>query len=203
MIKAIVFDFGNVICYFYNSLFLKNISVYTNKTVAELDDLIYRRSNLPIQYETGLITSDQFFEKITTLCNLSINKVDFRKAFTTIYTPIPSTFKLIKKLKMRYKLGLLSNVSEWQFDYGIKRISIFKLFDAVSTSFQVGAMKPNRKIFYDILDKLKLTPEKCVYIDDTEEFVKVAQQIGFHVIKYQSHELLLKSLIDEDLDVKN
>ena len=37
MIKAIVFDFGNVICKFDNGIFTKNISKYTNKSIEEIN----------------------------------------------------------------------------------------------------------------------------------------------------------------------
>lgn len=40
MIKAIIFDFGNVIATFDNNKFLERISKYTEKTVSELDRII-------------------------------------------------------------------------------------------------------------------------------------------------------------------
>ena len=116
MIKAIIFDFGNVICSFDNSLFISKISKHTNKSIKELNNLIYHKSNLPNLYETGEISSNEFFERITKLCELKISKDIFIEAYTNIFSPIKSTFKLIKDLKDNYKLALLSNVSEWDFN---------------------------------------------------------------------------------------
>ncbi|MBU0667313.1 MAG: HAD family phosphatase [Nanoarchaeota archaeon] len=193
-ISAIVFDFGNVICDFNNDLFLKNIKPYSNKEFSELHNLIYESSNLPRKYETGLISSEEFFMQITKLCNLSIPKNEFINAYTQIFTPKPETFNLIKSLKPNYKLGLLSNTSEYDFEYGIKPIEIFNLFDAVSLSYKIKAMKPNTKIYKDMLEKLHIKAEESIFIDDIKEYVCSASKIGMIGIHYKNHKALIKSL---------
>jgi epoxide hydrolase-like predicted phosphatase len=200
MIKAIIFDFGNVICKFDNNIFLKKISNKTNKTIKKLNEIIYIKSSLPQQYETGLITSDEFFEKIKILCNLKITKDEFITAYTNIFTPIKTTFNLIQRLKPNYKLALLSNTREWDFNYGIKPTEIFDLFDVLSLSFRVKAMKPDSKMFFDVLDKLRLSPEECVSIDDIKEYANRARQLGFHAVHYTSYNKLLQEL--KELNVK-
>ena len=95
MIKAIIFDFGNVICSFDNNIFLKKISKYMNLSFEELNKLIYKESNLTKLYETGLITSEEFYNEIVKLCNLNISKKKFIECYTNIFTPIESTIELI------------------------------------------------------------------------------------------------------------
>jgi putative hydrolase of the HAD superfamily len=194
MIKAIIFDFGNVICSFDNTIFLDKIAAFTHRTVEELHELIYLSSDLPRQYETGLVSSDKFFNEIVKLCNLSISKSDFIKAYTDIFSPIHSTIDLIKKLSDRYEIGLLSNTSEWDFMHIIETCEVYDLFDAVSLSFKLKAMKPDKKIYLDILHKLNARPEECVYIDDMEKYIVAADQIGIQGIQYISHDTLLHSL---------
>ncbi len=194
MIKAIIFDFGNVICKFDNNIFLERISRYTERSPSELKGLIYQEPGLLGQYETGLISSDEFFGKTVRLCNLKIPKSEFIRAFTEIFTPIKTTFDLIRRLKPDYKLALLSDTSEWDFDYGIRPTEVFRLFDTVSLSFEVKEKKPGKKIFFDAIDKLGLKPEECIYIDDIEEYVDAANQLGIHAIKYTTHERLVGEL---------
>jgi putative hydrolase of the HAD superfamily len=194
MIKALVFDFGNVICSFDNNIFLKKISTFTPKSEKELRNLIYVDTNITQEYDMGLLKSEEFYRKVSTLCNLSVSKEDFRKAFTEIFTPIRTTYALIRRLKLKYKIGLLSNTDEWHFEYGIKPIEIFGFFDAITLSYKVGVMKPDMKIFHDILNKLNLSSHECIYIDDLAEFVDVAKELGFKGIKYTNYEDLLVSL---------
>lgn len=194
MIKAVIFDFGNVICHFDNNIFIEKISSFTDKTASELNDLIYNSTDIPNQYETGLISSDEFFNEITKICNLSISKIEFIKAYTDIFTPIKTTINLIRKLKRVYKIALLSNTNKWDFEHTIKTCEVYNLFDAVSLSFKVMAMKPDNKIFFDSIGKLKLKPEECVYIDDIEKYTEAAKKIGIHAIHYVSYEKLIFSL---------
>jgi HAD superfamily hydrolase (TIGR01509 family) len=201
MIKAIIFDYGNVISALDNNLFLKEISGYSEKTLSELHELIYIKSGLPTQYETGLISSDEFFTQIKELCLLSISKTDFIRAFTGIFTPIQSTLELIERLKPDYRLGLLSNTNEWDFKYEIEKIRVFGLFDTITVSFKVKAMKPDKIIYLDALNKLELKPEECIYIDDIKGYSDAASAIGIRGVHYTDHESLINSLTDHGCNV--
>ncbi len=201
MIKAVVFDFGNVICRFDNNLFLERISNFSDKSVEQVRELIYEESDLPRRHETGLMSGEDFYDEVVNLCGLKgISMEGFRVAFTDIFTPIKTTFELIRRLKPNYKLGLLSNTSQWDFEYGIKAIEVFDLFDSVSVSCEVGVMKPDERIFGDALAKLGQAAEECVYIDDLEEFVEAARAMGFYGVQYVGHEDLVRLL--SELQIK-
>jgi len=192
-VKAIVFDFGNVICAFDNSIFLRGLLPYTGKSFGDLEELIYR-SDLPVRYETGLITSEEFFGKVSERCNLSISRERFIDAFTGIFTPLPGTFRLIRELKERYRVGLLSNTNEWHYEYFFKTIDIFPWFDSVTLSYKVKEMKPGPRIYRDALEKLKVEPKECVYIDDIEAYAEAASGLGMRGIRYVSDASLRESL---------
>jgi putative hydrolase of the HAD superfamily len=194
MINGIIFDFGNVICSFDIRPFLEGLSRFSRKSITELRSLINESMDIATQYESGMMSSDEFYATISAKCRLTMPKPDFISAYCGIFTPIPSTFDLIRKLKTRYRLGLLSNTSEWHFEYGIKPVEVFPLFDAVTLSFEVKALKPARKIYDDVLHKLELPPERCAYIDDIGEYVEAAQQMGIHSIHYGGHEKLVSAL---------
>ena len=196
MIKAIIFDYGNVISSLDNNLFLKEISRYSEKTISELNEFIYVKSGLPRKYETGLISSGEFFTQIKKLCGLTISEPGFIKAFTGIFTPINSTLELIERLKPDYRLALLSNTNEWDYKYEIEPIRVFDLFDTITVSFKIKVMKPNREIYLDALYKLGLKADECIYIDDIKEYSDAASSIGIKGIHYTDHESLIKSLSD-------
>ena len=194
MIKAIIFDFGNVICSFDMKKFGNRMAELTGLSVSRLTQVVANASRLSIEYETGLISSDEFFHRVVIENGLSVSKEEFVDAFTHLFTPIPSTFDLIKKVKPRYRLGLLSNTNEWHYEYGIKPVEVFPLFDTVTLSFQVKAMKPAEKIYRDALTKLNVQPEEAVYIDDLLENAKAATALGIHGVHYTGHAELLREL---------
>lgn len=182
--RAIIFDFGKVICDFDIGIFLQKAARYSKRKPEELPLIIRQATGLAIQFETGLITSDDFFTGISSMAGLSMPREAFIEAYTQIFTPIPSTVALIKALKPRYLLGLLSNTNEWHFEYGIKKVDVFPLFDAVTLSYQVKAMKPALPIYTDMLAKLHAEPGECVYIDDIKENADAGAAIGMHAIHY-------------------
>lgn len=194
MIKGIIFDFGGVICNFDNSIFLNKWAKCSPKSVEDIREILYHKSDVETLAETGLISSDEFIRKTIKLCELNISKDDFIKSFVNIFTTINPTMKLIKKLMKKYILGLLSNTTELHFNHKIKNIEVFDLFNAVTTSFKVKAMKPDPKIYRDSLSKLKLRASQCVFIDDLQENVDGAAKLGIHGIHYTSPEKLEKSL---------
>lgn len=195
-IRAFIFDFGNVICSFDVRVFLARAKPYSALSTDEL--LVALQAAHPIMrdYETGLMTSEEFFTRMCAACQLSVSREDFITAYTQFFTPIPSTYELIRALKPRYKLGLLSNTNEWHFEHGIKPVEVFPLFDTVTLSYEVKAMKPAPEIYYDALRKLDMPAEACVYIDDLEENVVAARNLGMHALHFRSGEQLRASLTD-------
>jgi len=193
-IEAFVFDFGNVICKFDKNIFLEKLTLHCDKTVAQLNKLIFCDTDICIKFECGQISGEDYYKEIVEMCGLSIEQSEFFEAHTNIFTNITETFALIKRLKSKYKLGLLSNTCVWDFERGIKSVEVFSLFDAVTLSFEVGVMKPNKKIYDDMLNKIKLQPQNCVYIDDIKEFTDAGNSLGFNAINYQGAEKLLKEL---------
>ena len=193
MIKAVIFDFGNVICSFDNDTFLRSLLRYTDKRFDELKAAIYA-SDLPARYETGLISSEEFFREAAARGDLSAPREEFFKAFTEIFTPIPATFRLIRDLKEKYKIGLLSNTNEFHYERCFRKMEIFPLFDSVTLSFEVKAMKPDERIYRDAVGKLRVRPGECVFIDDIEAYAEGASRLGMQGIRYLTHAFLLESL---------
>ena len=196
MISAVVFDFGNVICRFDNKIILRRIAGDTGRSLEELEEVVYQASELTGSYERGTVSSDEFFARIAAMCGLGMSQKEFIRAYTDKFTPLPETYELIRSLKKKYKLGLLSNTSAWDFEYGIRTTEVFPLFDAVTMSFQVRALKPEKEIYLDVLAKLDAQPRECAYIDDIDRYVEAARGLGMNAVQYRSPKELVESLKD-------
>lgn len=187
MIKAIIFDFGNVICRFTNEFFLDRISAINGQPKEKLRELFYNTSGLPKKYETGLLSSQEFFEELSKLFELNIPYNELKTIYSKDkFTQIEGMAQLINSLKEKYKIGLLSNTSDWDHDYMVKVAPEINSFNTITLSYEVKAMKPKLEIFYDALNKLKLPPQDCVYIDDILEYVQAAESIGMKGIHFTS-----------------
>lgn len=193
-IQAIIFDFGRVLCNFDIQRFFRRAALFSTLPPGTLDSVMTSATEVANRYETGLITSDEFYEAVCRLASLRMPKEEFVRAYTDIFTPILPTFDLLRRLKPRYRLALLSNTSEWHFMYGIRPVEVFPLFDTVTLSYEVGAMKPDPRMYRNALQKLNVPPASCVYIDDLPENVEAGRGLGLHALLYTSHDTLLSDL---------
>ena len=57
MIRAVVFDFGNVICRFDNRLVLARVADRSGMSLAQIEEVVRRSSAFIRQYEKGLVSS--------------------------------------------------------------------------------------------------------------------------------------------------
>ena len=188
MKETIIFDFGNVIANFDNKIFLNYLAGYSKHNPKELERIIYQESTLPYVYERGIISSKEFYKGIVERTKSSISKEKLSEIYSQIFTPIPENIELIRNLKSNgYRIGLLSNTSEWDYELGIK--PIFKRsnlkFDFEILSYLSNSMKPDKKIYEDALSN---STNSQIYIDDIRNYVDVAESLGMKGVWYEGHE---------------
>lgn len=193
VIRGVIFDFGNVICSFDVEIFLSRLHEWSGLDVETLRDRIYG-SRLHSRYERGAISSKEFHREVVHRIGADVPVEELAEGFSDIFTPLESTYELIRGLEGRYRLGLLSNTNEWHFLRHIRKVPVFPLFDAVTLSFEVGALKPEPEIYLDALRKLSLPPDECVFIDDIGEYAEGAAVLGIRGIRYTGHAELLRDL---------
>ncbi|CAM5526949.1 MULTISPECIES: HAD-IA family hydrolase [Streptomyces] len=80
------------------------------------------------------------------------------------------------------KVGILSNsvgLTPWNLYDGYE---VDELYDAVVLSELHGTRKPEREIFRLVLERLDLPAEECVFVDDTEQYLPPAAELGFTTV---------------------
>jgi putative hydrolase of the HAD superfamily len=110
----------------------------------------------------------------------------------------PYVKKLLNKVSVEYKLGLISNFTYAPVIYaGIRNLDISQFFNAVLVSEEVGWRKPSRKIFEDALRRLETTAEETVYVGDSPlEDIKGAQAVGMKTVFVPSQFYSIENLCE-------
>lgn len=110
-----------------------------------------------------------------------------------------SIVKLIIKLKKSgHKLGLLSNTT-LQGAEKIRESEVAKHFDVIVTSAEIGHMKPDKKAFQTLIDKLGVEPTELIFIDDTERVLSTSAEVGYKPIVFSNYERLINDLKAEKI----
>ena len=193
LIRGIIFDFGNVICRFENSRFLNRLRQWSALPVETLRENIFG-AGIHLRFERGDIDTAEFRRLVESATGAKVPEEAFTEAFTDIFTPIDGVQPIIRKLKGKKQLGLLSNTNELHFIHRIRPMPVFPLFDSVTLSYEVGALKPEEAIYRDALRKLSIPANECVFIDDILAYVEGAKAIGMRGIRFENPEQLRADL---------
>ena len=195
-IKAVVFDVGGVLCEWQGICreFAREIKVDEKKLI---EVFLKYSFDSKIGSDLGFMTTDEFFDQLTRDLGVPEKAKEWRKGFVPGFKRIEPSFKLLEELKGKYKLALLTNAKIGLWDEW-KEGNLGKYFKVVVDSSEVHLLKPDKRIFMILLDRLVLKPEECLYIDDTKDYVGAAEKLGFKTIHFkepkESVELIRKIL---------
>jgi putative hydrolase of the HAD superfamily len=178
MIKNIVFDLGNVLLSWKPGEFFKRSGYDSEEVKTILKDIF--KSNEWSMLDNGDITTSEAIDLIASKSSLKRDNIcsifDLR---TKVIFPLVMNVKLLPALKEHgFKLYFVSNFPLDFFEEVKKEYDFFKYFNGGIISADVGCSKPDTGIFKIFLEKYNLVPEECLYIDDIEINVRVAESFG-------------------------
>lgn len=183
MIRAVIFDFGNVVSSFDNGRFLARLASRSRKAPAEIEAAVYG-SGLHARFEAGAVRSPGFCREAIAASGARMTVPEFVEAFTDIFDPVEGTSDLIRRLSARYPVGLLSNTNPLHFLHHIRKSPPYPRFSAVTLSYRVRALKPDPAIYADAVGRLGLRPAECAYVDDIPAYAEGATRAGLHGIAF-------------------
>lgn len=180
MIKAIIFDFGDVFVNLDKPATLRELQKHK---IEELSEEIQQKN---LEYEKGLIKSEEFIMAYQEQ-HEQLQKKHFIDSWNAILIDFPEyRFQFLKKLseEKNFKLILLSNTNEIHIDWIKENVPFFEefqtLFDAFYLSHEINFRKPDPEIYEFVLKKHNLKPGECLFIDDTKENTEAAAALGIH-----------------------
>ncbi len=172
MIKAIIFDCFGVL---YGGSLFELFNLCAPERLQELKD-----ANKEADY--GFISRDEYVRITADCIGRSVQETeDIMKQKRVRNTEL---VEYLKKLKTKYKVGFLSNVSNNVMDELFPLEERKELFDAVVLSYEVHMLKPLPAIYELIATQLKVLPGECVMIDDIKENCEGAEIAGMRSITH-------------------
>jgi putative hydrolase of the HAD superfamily len=163
-VQGILFHLDGVVCAIHEERFRDSAAPLCGKSAEELQALIESQPSLFLGLETGLLDSGEFLARFSELCGQEIPAAEFGLAYARVYSPLEPFLDLIRRLKPRYKLGLVADTAPLRVEQGLKELDILPLFDAVTLSYEVGAVSPDPGLWDDALAKLALLAEECIHV---------------------------------------
>ena len=178
MKKALLIDLGNVLVRFDHELTVRRLA-----EAAKLPDLGSLRSALygPLEreFDLGRIGAQEFFRAVESSVGLPQMADDiWFPAWRDIFEPIPDALALLPRLASGTRTVLVSNTNALHWEGVLAVAPIHRLVDATALSYQLGAVKPDPRIFHHALGLAGVSAAEAVFADDRPSLVAAARELG-------------------------
>jgi epoxide hydrolase-like predicted phosphatase len=197
VIKAILFDLGNVIVPFDFKRAYAKLGPLCSCPVTEITSRL-RSTDLVRRFETGQIAAEPFVSELSTLLGLTTTYAEFCDLWSSVFfadTLVPES--LIVGLRGRHRMLVLSNTNPIHFSMLKAQYGLFRHFDDFVLSYEVGAMKPDAQIYQEAIQRAGCRPEECFFTDDIAINVEAARNNGMDAVQFIS-----SAQIEEELKAR-
>jgi glucose-1-phosphatase len=195
-VTNIIFDLGKVLIDFDHRIATAKLAPLSRMPAEEIYSLFFD-SKLTKQFEEGQIEPGEFYGKVKRILKLKLRYEQFVPIWNQIFflsEDNREVYALARKLKESYTVSMLSNINALHFAYIKEHFPIFDAFHHVFTSYELGHMKPDPRIYSIVLKQLNVKPGEVFYTDDRAELIEKARTMGIRAYQYTGVAQLKKDL---------
>ncbi|MCR4311525.1 MAG: HAD-IA family hydrolase [Candidatus Taylorbacteria bacterium] len=196
MIKAVAFDYGDVIELHEGGGVLTSTAELLGVPVDEFRKVYFEHNHLA---NVNNLNWYEMFNKVLSTFNVNKEKekeilsmLEERNSKRKINIDLVAMFPKLRQLG--FKVGILSN-SASGLRKRLNQNGIAELADVIVISGEIGFQKPHKEAFQVLFEKLNLKPEEVIFVDDTSKSLEKAHEIGYVPILFKNNEQLKADLI--------
>ena len=181
MTRAVIFDFGNVLCFPPAHDKIARAAQFCSMTEHAFLEAFWAER---LHYDAGKLSPSEYWTTVTNeaFANENLAKlIEIEIDFWNEYDPRP--FDWIAALRRKgLRVGMLSNLpqvlGDALRDTRYLGRPFFDHFDHVTLSCELGSVKPQSPIYRHSFEGLKVNPEEALFIDDKLPNVHGAIETG-------------------------
>ena len=183
-----IFDLGKVLVDFNYEIAARKIGNRSTKSPTDLHSFL-GASPLLGDYECGRLTRGTFFQAICSHIDFQGDLDEFGGYFADIFCEIPDMIRLQAELRQDgHKTYIFSNTNDLAVEHISRNFPFFQNFDGYIYSYEVGAMKPQPKIYEAMEAMAGKRGADLIYIDDRAENIAAGAARGWHAILHETPE---------------
>lgn len=168
MIKAVFFDWGRTLITGF-----KEIDAEIEKVLEpyglKWNEVFGAWRNFYFLHSLGRLKTDQeMFNQLRKVLNLPDSSAleTIRDLQISSHIITAETVEIIREIKQQYRIGIISNnVYDWVVRV-LESYQIRGLFDTIIVSSEIGARKPDARIFQVALKSVAVKPREAVFVSD-------------------------------------
>jgi FMN phosphatase YigB (HAD superfamily) len=190
------FDLGNVLLFFDHGLAMRSMAKIAG-VAPERMRAVVMDSPLQIQYETGLITGEEFIERIAGSLGISLDTREMLQAAADMFIPNHQIVPVLEHVtRAGIPIGLLSNTCQahWEWILEQRYASVVDHFGPIILSYEAKSMKPDSHIYRVAESHAGCPPEKIFFVDDRHDNIEGARKAGWMAEPFTSADRLMDQI---------
>jgi len=195
-IKAVVFDLGGVIVRTEYQAPRQHLAERFGMDYGEIDKIVFAGGNhsSAARATIGEITEEEHWLNVMNILKQPANEYErVRDEFFAGDVIDLEIVNFLRSIKLNYKVGLISNAWSGLRDY-IVRERFDDAFHHMIISAEVGAAKPDPKIYHIALEQLQVQAKEAVFVDDFYENIEACEKVGMKGIHFKDPKSVLQQL---------
>ena len=186
--QAVVFDLGKVLLEFDYGIVARRLAAHSGRDAEQIRGLL-DQSPLLFRLESGQMTNEEFFRKVSALTGYTGAFEEFASVFGDIFTAIHPMIDLHAGLRARgVPTYIFSNTNELAVRHIRANFPFFAGFTDYIYSHLAGAMKPDHRIYEIVERRTQRKGPELLYLDDRKENVDAGHARGWQVVHHQTPE---------------
>lgn len=178
MIDALILDLGNVLAFHDNELLFSEMARAFGTTReamrARLDGGLWDRVN------RGSLPGDALREELCARLGGSLTPAQWLELWNCHFRVYEEMVREVELLVGRVRLVLLSNTHDQHIAFLRPKLPVLSRFDGLVLSYEVGAVKPEPRMYERAIEVAGVPAERAAFFDDVERYAQAAQAFGLH-----------------------
>lgn len=195
MIKAVLFDFDGVLTIdkFGSTSITNYISDTCGIPLEKVQSCYYKfNKQLLLGETTHREIWDDFCKELGHDVDYNVLLDSFRETRLD-----DKMIALVKTLKENYLIGMVTDNKCDRICTILEYRGLQQYFDVVAISAELHSGKDSSAIFEYVLDRLKVEPNECVFIDNTEKNLVVPKQMGMSAMFFDDESRDYDAFVNE------
>ncbi|HVT45583.1 MAG TPA: HAD family phosphatase [Thermoanaerobaculia bacterium] len=190
-----VFDLGNVLIRLAYERVVAAICAQASLGRDDLVELLERAGGYR-DLERGIVTFEEFHRFLCDSAGFQGNVLTLRRIWTDFFAgPVEGIEDVLERVRARHRVAFLSNSNEVHAEVIPKLFAfLFERGDVFIFSHEQKTAKPDLLIYQKMLQLLGVKAEEIVYVDDLQENVIAARELGISAFRFRGSADLLRSL---------
>ena len=192
-IRAVFFDFGGVIARTEYQAPRQHLAERLGMEYEDVVKIVFE-SPSSNRATVGEISAKEHWAEVTKRLRQPASETEtIREEFFAGDVIDYDIVSYLRSLRSEYYVGLISNAWSDMRDY-ITGQKFADAFDHMVISAEVGARKPEARIYQIALEQAGVSPNEAVFVDDFFENIEGCQAIGMHGVHFHDPQVAMTEL---------